>query len=1004
MEDRPTPFQKSLRRYVVIGVLATLLLLGLKLLFEHTSWGHENQLWMFGKLQGSLPSIDLDNPVVVLDISQLPGGKINDPTPRASLKAIISALADLQPQPRAIGVDINFSPKGPNPSTEDDEDFFDFCLAIRNEKRVPVFLAIAETKAAPPEAWLGNEAYEELAVAAPGEKNDTSRIPLLVKSPNSPRALKTLNYALALEYRKTLARPHPWIGWAVETNVELADTPFQQETPIEEDATIKYEERLVNFSKLNQLRVAAHADLDALAITRSADKYSNKLVILGDLGSDVVYVPGYGLYPGSLVLASATYTLIKEPLFEFKWWMRLLLDLVIAGLIIAAISVIRRRTTDGSWKQWLLIAAGVFLVWVAGWGLVRWAGVLWLDFLLVALALLLHPKTEHLIDKGLERFSKITSPESASPPTPPQAVAPITQETKNTVGGLLLLMLVASGQASAQQRLVPAGCEKTVAAVGVRLTMAKQQSKSKPAATCYVRENKRSEWLALTIKDEKRQYRAGNHLYCDADCSVTLLYCGTSTEHLVNTQKPHWFAVIHAYRPVPLFDEKSDNLLRLSRTFSPPDPTVGDEYRFPGEAAKVRSVNRPGGRSAQRVVGDRGGIGDRIGVGDRDGVGDRGKVYRSRSSPSGARTSSGASSTSRPTSTAAAGTPTGNDAPANILDFGPVLIYANAARRQGDYVTARQLYLEAQKKDAKDYRVFQGLGNLYADQKDWSAAEQAYREGLKLQPRDSALTLSLAFVMLESIIAGGDRYRLQEVEEILLLVSTESPSNERVYDLFEQFFAFQNTQPREMAPVYERGVSYIPDSVKMNLRYAEVLYRLDRPREALKFVRAAEENAIDEELLWVAGVYESRARYKDAERALRSAAEWMPDEPAVLYKLGSVLIERKRYEQALQMTQRAVRLEPGAFAPVLLSGIAQLRQGDLAGAEISFDNAARNLPKDTDAPQRLAYWFSILGDEYRSKGKFSEAIGAYEKSLTHNRDDPDTRDRLLEAQRRHNNP
>jgi tetratricopeptide (TPR) repeat protein len=997
--ENKQPETISWSRYVVIGILATCVPVGAKLIFEHTRWGHENQLWLFGQLQGTLPAIDLDNPVVVLDITQLEGGTVNNPTPRDQLKKILTALTDLEPKPRAIAIDINFSPKGPNYSAEDDEDFFDFCLGIRNQKQVPVFLAVAETKTAPPEAWLGSEAYKDLAVAAPGDENDTSRIPLLVKSPDSPEPLKTLNYALALVYRKTLAPPHPWIGWAVDTNLELAAENFQHEASTEENAKIQYEERLVNFSKIQQMKVAAHADLDAESIKRAAANYSNKLVILGDLRTDKVWVPGYGIYPGSLALASATYTLIKEPLFEFKGWVRLLLDFVIAACVIVAIAIIRRKSPDGSLKQSLLIWAAVFLVVLAGWGLVHWAGVLWLDFLLVALALLLHPRTEHLIDRGIAKLSK------SEPQAAPQSSA---SEAKNVVAGILILVLLASVQASAQQRWVPPGCEKTVAAVGVRLTTPKQKSrKGQQAGTCYYRENRNSEWQALTVNEERRQYRAGNHVYCDADCSLTLLFCGTATEKLVNTRKPRWFPVINAYRSAPLPDIKPNNFMRLARTFSPSDPIEG--Y---------------GRYSARRVLSSRGGntvadwgAGANLGrVRQQNSIetrADREERSRleGRSSVRNRFPASGDGTTSRPPSPAAtapatprlSGSAGGSAvfaAPLPESEFVILLWKASSARDKGDYATARQLYLEAQKKDAKDYRVSQGLGNLYADQKEWTAAEQAYRDALKAQPTgDDSLRLSLAFVILQSMIAGGDRSRAGEVEQVLNSVAETNPYNESVYDLYDQFFAFQDADPRKMALVYKRGLSHDPTSATLNLRYAETLYRLGRPNTALRFVRKAEENAAHDEVVLVAKAYENKRQYRNAERVLRTALEWRPGDATVLYNLGSVMVRRKHFTSALKVLQQASTAAPDAFAPVLVTGIAQLGKGDLAAADATFDKAATRLSEDTDAVQRLAYWRSVLGDKYRSKGRLDDAVRAYDKSLK-GVDNPDVRDTLMELKQR----
>jgi hypothetical protein len=186
---------------------------------------------------------------------------------------------------------------------------------------------------------------------------------------------------------------------------------------------------LVNYSKIDAFKLGAQKDTSAEAVKNTGTGYKDKLVILGDVTKpmDFFQIPGrIENEGGSLLHASATYTLIKEPLFEFKLWVQFLLDLAIATIIIGLVAFIRyhnpgNRTWFG--KQAIFIYVAVFAILGAGWLLVRVSGVMWLDFMLVAGFLLLHPGVEHRIHKWLEKPNK-----GGQPPVERKAVQMVQAE------------------------------------------------------------------------------------------------------------------------------------------------------------------------------------------------------------------------------------------------------------------------------------------------------------------------------------------------------------------------------------------------------------------------------------------------------------------------------------------------------------------------------------------------------------------------------------------------
>jgi tetratricopeptide (TPR) repeat protein len=571
--------------YVAVGILTTLLLSGAKLLIEHSSKGQELELQVFGWLQGSLSQIDVDNPIVVVDITGVPGGK-DGSTPRKALQEIINALADQHP--RAIAVDVEFSPKPGTTATRDDIDFFfKSCLDVKNYRRVPVFLAVGDNKAAAPQAWLGQEEYKDLAVAVAANSNDSSKLPLWVRSKDSSEKLKSMSYALALEYRKHLPQAPWWIRWAVVTNVEGLNEETQHEET-ESDATLAYSDRLVNYSKLDQIKGASQSDITDASIRQTGERYKNKLVILGDVVTpmDPIPVPGRQKdEAGSLLIACAAYTLIKEPLFELKSTVRLFLDFSIAGLIIAMVAIIVYRNRDGRiWvgRQALFIYATLIGVVATAWLLVIVAGVLWLDFVFLASALFLHPKVEHLIRKIFKRKQTASLPAEAGATIVKAAVC---------LGAALVVLA-----STAQAQTPPSLCEQRIAAFVVNLKLNPKKKKN----TCYFRDNKTDSGRALSPADaQKRQFRAGQQLYCDKGCSLVILLCGSGKQETVSKILPDWYPVLNAAANAPLIDQYPDNLRRKAQLFTPASPSTTERFA----ANRMRMVGSANSSSSRATDG-----------------------------------------------------------------------------------------------------------------------------------------------------------------------------------------------------------------------------------------------------------------------------------------------------------------------------------------------------------------------------------------------------------------
>lgn len=390
--------------FVAIGLATTGLLCVLKVWFEHTPPGHRLELYTYELLTKNLSAFNPENPVIVLDISALPGHNVGEVTPRDRLREIVEAL--VAQRPRAVGIDIDFSPGEHNwMDPENDPEFLEFCLSAKETHDVSIFLGVDRRKGARPDQWLGAEDYKGLAAAVVARaKGVHDRVPIRIQAEGVGEGLPTLGYALAGEYRKALPGPPGWLKGVVK------DREGGTHHASSEGIDYTYADTLVNYSNLAAMRAMARRDISAESVAQTGDQYKGALVLLGDAtqATDYALVPGVDEpVPGVFLHASVAYTLVKEPLFEFKHWFRLVLDFLIAGTIVLAVALFRRRAGRGGrpWRrlQMAFIFGAAAFVLVAGCLLVRLTGVMWTDFFLVVAALLLHPGAEERLHGFAER-------------------------------------------------------------------------------------------------------------------------------------------------------------------------------------------------------------------------------------------------------------------------------------------------------------------------------------------------------------------------------------------------------------------------------------------------------------------------------------------------------------------------------------------------------------------------------------------------------------------------
>jgi len=398
---------REIGRDILKGVVFIAIAFGIKLAIEHTTVGQQMQWMSYNLLQLQLPSASL--PVTIVDISDLPakdtpvGAEMVTATPRDTLKELLNAIAEQRP--KAIGIDIDFSPDE-GQLLPDDPQFFQHCLDLREKNGVPVFLGVHRTIAEPSEKWLGERKFEPLAanILIP---NDSKRMLNLmtvhegnafVSEEEKSKPSRSMSALLAGAYGE--GDTTPWIhglltqSGLVErfTEREIAENLSVQDFPID-------------YGSVDDI-IPIHYDT-VLQRSRNDKPFAGKLVLIGDatLGTatDTFVIPARNKpYPGVFLHASAAYTLIKAPLYDLTHSGHIILDLLLSGIVLLGVVLIKFRYKQIEMREaaaekarGLLTLLVVFAGIVIGVVFVRTTRVLWDDFFLALILLVFHPSIEH---------------------------------------------------------------------------------------------------------------------------------------------------------------------------------------------------------------------------------------------------------------------------------------------------------------------------------------------------------------------------------------------------------------------------------------------------------------------------------------------------------------------------------------------------------------------------------------------------------------------------------
>ena len=306
----------------------------------------------------------------------------------------------------------------------------------------------------------------------------------------------------------------------------------------------------------------------------------------------------------------------------------------------------------------------------------------------------------------------------------------------------------------------------------------------------------------------------------------------------------------------------------------------------------------------------------------------------------------------------------------------------NQARDTRDFAAAEDSYKEVLKLKPRDARAAYGLGNVYSDQQRWDDAEAAYRNSVAWAPKDSDAHVALSVVLVQPR-AGGDNARRFADAELFARKSVQlDPKNAVGWDRLGVALQARGLSNSETEHSYKRAIDLDPNFAVAYVHLARMYNRSNRPGEAAPLYEKAIELAkTPPELNLIADSLQGEQLWQQSETVIKRALELDARNPTSLLLMGRLLVVYRRYQEAEPYLKSATEVSSRAFQPFNLLGRAYLGMDRFGDAEATYERATEFAGAGEKKQLAGSFGFEGVGDGYLKSNQKDKAARAYQRAL-----------------------
>lgn len=306
----------------------------------------------------------------------------------------------------------------------------------------------------------------------------------------------------------------------------------------------------------------------------------------------------------------------------------------------------------------------------------------------------------------------------------------------------------------------------------------------------------------------------------------------------------------------------------------------------------------------------------------------------------------------------------------------------NEARDARKFTEAEDAYKEILKIKPRDARAAYGLGNVYADQQRWADAEAAYRDSVTWAPTNADAYTALSVVLVQPRADSDNAKRFADAESFARKAVQIDPKNAVGWDRLGVALQARGLANSETEHSYRRAIELDPQFAVAYAHLARVLNKLNKYSEATPLYDKAVELAKDPATLnLIADSLQAEQLWPQSEPVLKKALELDRNNPTSLFLMGRLLIVYKRYQEAEPFLKSATEVSSRAFQPFNLLARAYLGMDRFSDAEATYERASALA--GTGEKKQLAgvFGFEGVGDGYLKSNQKDKAVRAYQRAL-----------------------
>lgn len=288
--------------------------------------------------------------------------------------------------------------------------------------------------------------------------------------------------------------------------------------------------------------------------------------------------------------------------------------------------------------------------------------------------------------------------------------------------------------------------------------------------------------------------------------------------------------------------------------------------------------------------------------------------------------------------------------------------------RAGEFQQAHEVYRQLLAANPQDAMVFNLLGAVSINLRQWPQAADYLAEAVRLNPAFAA-----AHDNLGVLLTTQNRF-VEAITSYRRAVALDSRNVQTWQNLANALV--RNAQKAEAIEAFRQIVQLAPDSARAHSELAKLIFEQGRMAESIPYFCQVTRLKPDDARAHfeLADALAQSGQHDESIAAYRDTLRLQPDSAEACVNLAYLYIKKKAFDEAVHWSRRAIELRPQYAEAHLNLGCALTKQEKFAEAIVVLQEAARLKP-------HLPESFNNLGIALVEEGKIAAAVDNYRQAL-----------------------